>query len=70
MKSVASNMNENEGILCCGELREERVKETYWITFAFLVYKDIYKQEPLLVPQKAMSCLNKTDLDKYHENVY
>ena len=64
-------MNGNNSSSCCGELEEERVKEVYWITFAFLVYKDIYKQEPLLHDnQKAMSCLNETDLDKYRENVY
>ena len=69
---MASNMNENKISSCCGELEEERIKEAYWITFAFLVYKDIFKQEPLLVHdnQKAISCLNKTDLDKYRENVY
>ena len=34
---------------CSGELEQERVKDTYWISFAFLVYKDICKREPLLV---------------------
>ena len=69
---MASNINKNKSSSCCEELEEERVKEAYWITFAFLVYKDIYKQEPLLVHdnQKAISCLNRSDLDKYRENVY
>ena len=31
----------------CGELDEERIKEAYWICFAFLVYEDIVKKEPL-----------------------
>ena len=57
---------------CCGELEEERVKEAYWICFAFMVYEDMYKQKPLSVHdnQEATSRLNETSLDKYRNDVY
>ena len=57
---------------CCGELEEERVKEAYWICFAFMVYEDMYKQEPFSVHdnQEVTSRLNETALDKYCNDVY
>ena len=43
-----------------GELEEERVKEAYWICFAFMVYEDMYKQKPFSVHdnQEVTSRLN------------
>ena len=72
MKIMAFNMYESKRKTCCGELEEERVKDAYWISFAFLVYKDICKREPLLVHdiKKAATSLNETALDKYRDNVY
>ena len=50
VKIMAFNIIENKkNLTCCGEFEEVRVKEAYWISFAFLVYKDICKREPLLV---------------------
>ena len=72
MKVMAFNIVENNRNTCCGELEEERVKDAYWISFAFLVYKDICKRKPLLVHdiKKAATRLSETALDKYRDNVY
>ena len=72
VKIMAFNIVENKRNACCGEFEEERVKDPYWISFAFLVYKDICKREPLLIHdiKKAATGLNETALDKYCVNVY
>ena len=72
VKIMASNIIENKRSLFCGQFEKERVKEAYWICFAFLVYKDICKREPLLLHdnKKAAARLNETALDKYRDNVY
>ena len=50
VKIMAFNIVENKkNSTCCGEFEEDRVKEAYRISFAFLVYKDICKREPLVV---------------------
>ena len=73
VKNMAFNIVENKkNSTCCGEFEEDRVEEAYWISFAFLVYKDICKREPLPVYdiKKAATRLNETALDKYRDNVY
>ena len=73
VKIMAFNIVENrKNATCCGEFEEDRVKEAYWISFAFLVYKDICKREPLIVHdiKKAATSLNETALDNYRDNVY
>ena len=70
---MAFNIVENKkNSTCCGEFEEDRVKEAYWISFAFLVCKDICKPEPLLVYdiKKVATRLNETALDEYRNNVY
>ena len=69
---MAFNIVENKRNTCCGEFEEERVKDAYWISFAFLVYEDICKHEALLVQdiKKVATRLNETALGKYCDNVY
>ena len=63
MKIMAFNIVENKkNSTCCREFEEDRVKEAYWISFAFVVNKDICKREPLLGYdiKKAATHLNET----------
>ena len=68
---MAPNIIENKSI-SCGDLDEERIKEVCRMCFAFLVYGDILKKEPLSLHdnQNVTSCLNETALDKYRTDVY
>ena len=68
---MAPNIIENKSN-SYGQLNEERIKEAYWICFAFLVYEDIFKREPLSLHdhQNVTSCLKEAALDKYRTDVY
>ena len=65
---MAPNIVDNKSNSC----DEERIKEAYWICFAFLVYEDIFKKEPLSLHdhQNVTSCLKEAALDKYRSDVY